>query len=369
MGRVAGSTGFAIGGHARNVPLDALRGVAILLVIVHHAWWRFPDARGFAPVEAMAAIGWAGVDLFFGISGFLITAILLQSSGAGAIRAFFAKRFFRIVPIYALALLAFAVAARITGNDLAVLHRIWINALLLTAWFIPYFGENGVPYTITWSVSVEEFAYLLFGALAATGPRLLAKALPWLLLAALLVRVVSVSTHAFAPISLYYFAPGRIDAIAAGGILAAVGNSAVRRLIVPSWLPWIAWLAVVGACSVLKRESAIVATAGYSLVALASAWLVLCVANHPGGKHWRATLWLSRLGLVSYFAYLFHGFVIGALALYLPPVLAMRMGVAGIAVVVVGITYALGRISWRRFEFPLILAGRRVAARWEAPPR
>ena len=219
-GHEPAGAGFAIGGRARNIPLDALRGVAILLVIVHHTWWRFPDARGMVVSDFAAAIGWAGVDLFFGISGFLITVILMQSTHRGAIRAFFIKRFFRIVPIYVVALLAFAVVSVSTGNDLAVLHRLWINALLLTAWFIPYLGENGVPYTITWSVSVEEFAYLLFGALAAMGPRLLVNALPWVLVAALLVRIEAVFVQELAPISLYYFAPGRIDAIAAGGILA-----------------------------------------------------------------------------------------------------------------------------------------------------
>ena len=147
----------------RVVQLDAVRGVAIALVILHHVWYRFPNLHGGLVSRFFATIGWAGVDLFFGISGFLITTILMRSSGPGSIRSFFVKRAFRILPIYLIALSAFALVSALNGVDRDVLHRIWINAGLLTAWFIPFLGESGVPFTITWSVSVEEFAYVLLG--------------------------------------------------------------------------------------------------------------------------------------------------------------------------------------------------------------
>lgn len=345
----------------RQVPLDALRGIAIALVVVHHVWWRFPMAQHDPLARFVAGIGWAGVDLFFGISGYLITTILMKARGPGAMRAFFVKRFFRIVPVYVVALATFVMVSLLTGNDREVLDRIWVNVLLLTAWFIPFVGENGVPFTITWSVSVEEFAYLLFGTMAAMGVGVLTGSLRWVIAGALLLRIASILCFAFEPITLYYFAPGRIDAIAMGGLMATLPSSLRERLVCPPWVPWLAWLAVVALCSHMQRESPLVATIGYTLIAFASAWVVLCVVNTKNATHWLATRWLAALGLVSYFVYLFHGFVIGALSKALPAYIVSVAGIWGLSLLAVLVTYAAGRVSWRYLEYPLILRGRRMA--------
>ena len=345
----------------RHPPLDALRGVAITLVILHHVWWRFPLAHDEPLSQFVAGIGWAGVDLFFGISGYLITTILIKPIERTSIRSFFIKRFFRIVPIYLVAVTVFALTSLLTGNDRDVLERIWINFLLLTAWFIPFTGENGVPYTISWSVSVEEFAYIFFGTMAALGHRVLASSLPWVIVGALSVRVVSVVFFAFEPITLYYFAPGRIDAIAMGGAMAMLSQSMRERIVVSVWLPWGLWLVTVAACSQIKRESVIVATIGYSAVAIASAWLVLCVASIQSKSNWRLTKWFASLGLVSYFVYLFHGFVIGALSRILPAAAVLSVGIWGVSLLTIFLTYSAARASWQLFEYPLILRGRRIA--------
>ena len=105
------------GGHgARQVPLDALRGIAIALVVIHHVWWRFPVAQHDPLARFVAGIGWAGVDLFFGISGYLITSILMKARRPGALRAFFVKRFFRIIPVYIVALAVFLMVSLLTGT-------------------------------------------------------------------------------------------------------------------------------------------------------------------------------------------------------------------------------------------------------------
>lgn len=344
----------------RQVPLDALRGIAIALVIVHHVWWRFPAAQDDTLARFAAGIGWAGVDLFFGISGYLITTILIKARGPGALRVFFVKRFFRIIPVYLVALGVFVVVSLMTGSDREVLGRIWVNLFLLTAWFIPFVGDNGVPFTITWSVSVEEFAYLLFGAMAAIGVRVLTASLWWVIVGALLLRIASIVCFAFEPIALYYFAPGRIDAIAMGGLMAALPPSIRDRLLYPSWVPWLVWLAVVALCSQMRRESPFVATLGYTLISFASAWVVLCVVNTRDSTHWPVTRWLAALGLVSYFVYLFHGFVIGALSMALPLQFASAAGIWGLTVLVVLLTYGAARVSWRYLEYPLILRGRHI---------
>ena len=349
--------------HGRLVPLDALRGVAIALVVFHHVGFRFATApRGWFG-DFLVAIGWAGVDLFFAISGYLITTILLRSTGKGALRDFYIKRFFRIVPLYLLALLVFAAASLLTGNDREVLGRLWINAVFLTAWVIPFLGENGVPYTITWSVSVEEFAYLLFGAITLLGAHRFRLSLYWIIIAALVIRVISIAWFAFEPITLYYFAPGRIDAIAAGGLAAIAAPSLVRRLSVSPWIPWLVWAATVSVLSIRHREDPLVATLGYTVIAFASAWLVLSIVNLPKRKSFLVTEWIAKLGLVSYFVYLFHGFVIGALFRFLPEHWTGYLNAWVLAIVTMVLTYLPAWISWKFLEYPLIKIGRRIASR------
>ena len=347
----------------RFAPLDALRGVAIALVIVHHVWFQFPEARHGAVAKFIAAIGWAGVDLFFGISGFLITTILLRYPQGASLLPFYIRRFFRIVPIYMVAVASYLLAATAVGHDDGVLHRIWANVLLLTAWAIPFWGEDGVPYTITWSVSVEESAYLLFGVIFIAGRPAFARLLGWVVVCAFVVRVVCIVLFAFEPITLYYFAPGRVDAVAMGGVLATLRPDTIRRLTVPVWIPWGVWLAVVWACALVHRETVLVATVGYTAIASASAWLVLCVVGRRGDRLWPVTRWFASLGLVSYFVYLFHGFAIAAMARVLPSWLCSVAGVIGLSAAVAIVTFLAARISWRYFEYPLIRRGRYIADR------
>jgi peptidoglycan/LPS O-acetylase OafA/YrhL len=347
----------------RVVQLDAVRGVAIALVILHHVWYRFPNLHGGLVSRFFATIGWAGVDLFFGISGFLITTILMRSSGPGSIRSFFVKRAFRILPIYLIALSAFALVSALNGVDRDVLHRIWINAGLLTAWFIPFLGESGVPFTITWSVSVEEFAYVLLGCLVLFGTGFLKKSLPWLVLGALVLRAVSIGAFMLEPVSMYYFAPGRIDAIAMGGIMAKLPRNAPILSWPRPWILWLTWFLVVGACSSIGREAVSVAVFGYTVVAIVSAWLVLRVSVESGPRPSLVTRAFASLGLVSYFVYLFHEFVIGAAFTFLPARLTAVLGFWALTGCVVLLTYALGMVSWRLFELPLIELGREIAAR------
>lgn len=349
----------------RLIPLDALRGVAIALVIFHHVGLRFPRAPRSPIGDFLVATGWAGVDIFFAISGFLITSILLRAFNRGALKSFYLKRAFRIVPLYLVALAAFLASSIVSGNDQQVVGRLWVNLLFLTAWVIPFVGENGVPYTITWSVSVEEFAYLLLGGIALFGHRRFRVTLCVIAALALLVRAMSPALLGVAPITMYYFAPGRIDAIAYGGLAALAGPVFARRAAVAPWIPAIVTAGLIGLMSHWGREDMRVVVAGYSVIGIASAWLVLCVAGLPQGRHALPTRALASLGLVSYFVYLFHEFVIAAVAMLLPRGWDARLDCWVLALGVVLLTWAAARISWGVFELPLIRAGRRISmARW-----
>jgi len=83
--------------------LDAIRGLAILLVLFIHVGERMPqlESGGWKLSRILASSSWVGVDLFFVLSGFLITGILYDTTGAtNFFRTFYARRFLRILPLY-----------------------------------------------------------------------------------------------------------------------------------------------------------------------------------------------------------------------------------------------------------------------------
>src|SRR6516165_3818265 len=88
------------GSHIKS--LDGLRGIAILLVFIFH----YVPRNFQSPLEFVASLGWSGVDLFFVLSGFLITGILYDSRNArGYFRAFYMRRVLRLFPVYCLAII------------------------------------------------------------------------------------------------------------------------------------------------------------------------------------------------------------------------------------------------------------------------
>src|SRR6185436_19983909 len=97
---------------AHYVQLDGLRGLAILMVMVYHFCLTLPgfQTHGSWPWLSFAQAGWMGVDLFFVLSGFLITNILIETrSGPHYFRNFLARRFLRIWPLYYLNLFLFLI--------------------------------------------------------------------------------------------------------------------------------------------------------------------------------------------------------------------------------------------------------------------
>lgn len=140
--------------------LDGLRGIAILLVLISHNFGRIPFAID---------LGGAGVDLFFVLSGFLITDILLRTIHQPHwYRSFFIRRALRIFPIYYLALLVFFILVPESGNDILLENLGYYSA----NWPFVFFHLNNIlgfyhpdyhSYRIwrhLWSLSLEEQFYL-----------------------------------------------------------------------------------------------------------------------------------------------------------------------------------------------------------------
>ena len=141
--------------------LDTIRGLAILGVLIYHGFYWNIGLTGFTPkaqaILTFAGLGVLGVNLFFVLSGFLITGILLRSRAQKTYyKRFYIRRALRILPAYLLIILALIVSGRITFA-FAALSLAYLSNLT------PLFGVP-IPYTATilWSLAVEEHFYFLW---------------------------------------------------------------------------------------------------------------------------------------------------------------------------------------------------------------
>jgi peptidoglycan/LPS O-acetylase OafA/YrhL len=205
--------------------LDGLRGLAIALVLLHNLDVLEPTAGraiGTALLKELFYVGWIGVQLFFVLSGFLITRGLIQMQGLpGYFQGFFVKRVLRIFPLYYLALIVFVEVLPLTGlaEVRPMTHSSAWMWLYLSNWTTP-FEPGGGPMPHFWSLAVEEQFYLLWPLLLW---RLRLRDI-WLLCLMLiglspLLRVLLISQGAPAE-AIYEFTISRMDALAAGAALA-----------------------------------------------------------------------------------------------------------------------------------------------------
>ena len=215
----------------RDPALDGLRGVALLLVFLFHYGGGLRSQNLLArALGYLTQAGWIGVELFFVLSGFLITGLLVPDvQTPGEMRNFYARRALRILPLYAAALLAAAAAALLSGARVQQLAPLLVYAgfaqnwpsLLGTALHTP----PPLPLYHLWSLAVEEQFYLLWPLVvrAARTPRrvlfvcLLIFALSWLF------RVIVFAPHGLPDSSAERFAvclPTRAGALALGSALA-----------------------------------------------------------------------------------------------------------------------------------------------------
>jgi peptidoglycan/LPS O-acetylase OafA/YrhL len=160
------------------IALDGLRGIAILLVVFCHFQSNLLiTAEGWAwPLVAIAHAGWMGVDLFFVLSGFLITGILVDARGSGSyFKAFYARRALRILPAYYGFLFVIFVVLPVlhlgAGDNylLARQHQGWywlhLTNVMMALGELP--GHGPYPSTLFWSLAVEEQFYFIWPAIVA----------------------------------------------------------------------------------------------------------------------------------------------------------------------------------------------------------
>jgi peptidoglycan/LPS O-acetylase OafA/YrhL len=310
----------AVRGHLPG--LDGIRGLAILVVLVHNVGY-FDEPADSLAIEILRVAfgaGWAGVQLFFVLSGLLITGILLDTKrDVHYFRSFYLRRILRIFPLYYLTLVgAFVVLPHLVdlGDWGAHARRIqiWYWTYLMN-WTDPFLGTlSGLSHC--WSLAVEEQFYLIwpFVVLTLSTDRLM-RVCGVLVASALITRLVMVWWPA--PVeAIYMFTITRWDALACGAAIAVAMRQPARYahlllLLRRTALPLATVLLLVVAVDHgLPWSSPLMQTVGYSIVAVLCSWLIVVAIDPALPFGWiRRTIAAPALrffGKYSYGMYVLH---------------------------------------------------------------
>jgi peptidoglycan/LPS O-acetylase OafA/YrhL len=348
----------------KHVPaLDGVRGLAIALVLVHQfSILTTPAPLAVRIVRPFIEVGWIGVTLFFVLSGYLITGILVDSKGRdGWLRTFYIRRSLRIFPLYyAVLVVAFLILPAL-GLLPWPLHQGYYWSYLVNWPEDLNPGYDGLGQL--WSLSVEEQFYVVWAVLVAlTGRRTLAGiclALIPIAFASRCVLVLQGDSDA-----AYKWTICRMDALASGALLALLVRNEAARQRLAAALPRLVWAAlavgvVVGAASRgLPRVGPITETVGH--LALDFIFFVVVGAAALGAVPAFESATLRTLGKYSYAMYLFHLPLHHILRPWLQPNPAPTGAIAilgdQLLYLVVGMaaTFAAALISWNLLEKPLL---------------
>jgi peptidoglycan/LPS O-acetylase OafA/YrhL len=348
---------------ARIRGFDGLRAVAIVLVILWHTKLVF-GFRSLGILDPLVNAGWAGVDLFFGLSGFLITTLILNEErerGRFSIRDFYARRVLRIFPPYYTVLL-------VTGLVLSRFalfrsaHWPWespepLYAASLAFLFSNYLdlGAIGFAYIVNWSLCVEEHFYLVWPAtllaLRSRHARVILGLGVCLLVPLLRLQALGAGLEPHRVHSLSHL---RIDSILWGALAALLflwltEHPRIRRTVL--------LIAGVGALFFLGPEQTILSQfAGLSIIAIAVAAFVSNIAATP--ESWLVNVLeaapLRAVGKVSYGMYLLHFQALDVVRALAPPGLPHVLAFLLFSLCATALTWGVAAVMYRLVERPAL---------------
>jgi peptidoglycan/LPS O-acetylase OafA/YrhL len=358
--------------------LDGLRGIAILAVLVYHYAFEMQHGHGLGgAIYELFHQGRHGVDLFFVLSGFLITGILLDSRGSpNYFSTFYARRTLRIFPLYYGVLLAVLVIMPmfVALGPLAkqvIGHQQWLwlyGTNILMAWRDnqSFFNAENFNLAHFWSLAVEEQFYLVWPLLVLAFNR---RALVWVCIAvvplSLALRMFFLARHM--PSAAYMFTGSRVDALAMGALVATLARggdgkgSGLAALRAPAlWIVPISallWMAMLP--STLGKHWNQSQGLLYTGVALCSGGIITLALNAPPGTALSRILSSKLLGFFgkySYGLYVFHFLLYPAFAgayaaLPLPARLHTgNLGLAGLGLFSTAAAVAIAWLSYNAYE-------------------
>jgi peptidoglycan/LPS O-acetylase OafA/YrhL len=337
--------------------LDGIRGFAALGVVAYHLWSYY------------VPFGWLGVDLFFVLSGFLITSIIIEGiQQSGFLSRFYLRRASRIVPIYYLCIGAITVLNAALSLHLTLLESLpWYLTYTQNTWM--YFGVDGPFLSVlghTWTLAIEEQFYLVWPlAIWLAGSARIIPMSCLLVLVSGIARAFGFHEHLLLT---------KCDGFAFGAIGAAL-------LAATPTAPSIRWLframlllgsSAVGVAVAWFGVRRFAADEGAIISAQSVVWMPIIYAMFLGSVgvcavdrghlllaplRWRP---IRYVGTISYGLYLYHYIVIVLLRQF--PEVSQAVGRVGMSILIVGASMSIASFSWHWLEEPIL--------RWmNAPPR
>lgn len=301
--------------------LEGIRGYAFLLVFFMHYCSRsdfpFQESKWLYPIFLFRQTAWLTVPVFFVLSGFLISGILIDTrERVGYFKIFYCRRILRVFPIYYLTLIGVAFVD--VHHGLTMGRHFWSHFVYLHN-VLPGYKRTWSRWTaedqIThlWSMGVEEQFYLVMPLVVWLFPqrRTLLKFVVSLIAACIVIRFTSPWLH-ISPYLMTFFTPTRVDAILMGAVLAIIARYPIYKRM-ERFARHAAVAGILGTVAIAVRTHGVVPTTAFlnavliSVLNLTAVAIVVCVMQQ-GSLVCRlcSQSWICWLGARSYGLYLFH---------------------------------------------------------------
>jgi len=278
--------------------LQGLRGLAVLAVVIYHCHARLEGTWVYGPVRW----GWIGVNLFFTLSGFLITSILIEARDKPHyFRNFYARRVLRIWPVYFLLLaVCYAVPDWFLGDTWA--HQAQWKIVLAYIFFVQNLRHVPLPGTLgpTWSLAIEEQYYFVWAPIV----RFARGRLSWMLPAAAVAMLAISPAFRLSHIHWMNDPPHtliHLDGIAMGSLLAMAiyGIPLTRR-------QWV-WIGLAAAVMGFISVGTIFAGTSFLDTGLAIGFAGVVLASVAGTGSQNPVAWLLRRGPLPFYGQISYG--------------------------------------------------------------
>lgn len=359
-------------GRDRIPVLDGLRSLVVLVMIVHFSYATELPTWGHAVFLAVRSLAANGIDVFFVLSGFLITGILLDAKGsANYFSAFYARRTLRIFPVYFGFLFVYFLVLPSGWGTISALREGTTDQWYYWTYLVNVAYGLGWPLAANtahlWSLAVEEQYYLLWPVVVYVCTARQLRAVGWTCLFIAPLSRLALFYLVPGQLAFYTFTPARLDALAMGGLFALSVRSQEPVDPPGRWLQWVAiggilvmatagvapvWLQ--GGESIGLLQLAMLTVSPY--VAAVIFWVTLTSSKPSRWHRWVGWWPLRRIGMYSYGIYVLHH----PLAYILETTGLLRMPTAGVLAalgylaVMIPLSVAVGAFSWHCFERPIL---------------